>query len=455
MKILKLKEELEKKYQSSFLKTNYIENDNCKKHMCRKNKELKIIGITGSVGKSTTAFIVHKYLKSLGYKSVLYSSLKIDSPASIISSKDACEISFSSEKRLFDIINEIEAYGADYLVLEVNDSTLEKGFLKDIDFDVRVLTNLNPLHNLEHYSKEEYVNLKKSFFKNINEDSKCVIGLQDYDKELFKELLNLNNNPKYIFTSEYIANVKNVDKEYINCLLTNFTSTLDGVIFNVILNNEMYEFKSKLIMTYNIINFLDAITILYALGVFNSLKFQECIYNINIPGRAEVFKANNRLIIIDAHLPKMLECLKELKNKNQIKEIKVVLGAIGNGFKTWDERFNKKQYNDIHKQNKKYAMELLKKYADYAYLTENDNASQSVLEICRELKGYLEDVIPATIIEDREEAIRKAILESNPYDVIFISGRGNRRILCTTKDRMKLVKDEDVVKKVLKDLNWI
>ena len=100
-------------------------------------------------------------------------------------------------------------------------------------------------------------------------------------------------------------------------------------------------------------------------------------------------------------------------------------------------------------------MELLKKYADYAYLTENDNASQSVLEICRELKGYLEDVIPSTIIEDREEAIRKAILESNPYDVIFISGRGNRRILCTTKDRMKLVKDEDVVKKVLKDLNWI
>ena len=52
----------------------------------------------------------------------------------------------------------IDASSKQYLVLEVNDSTLEKGFLKDVDFDVRVLTNLNPLHNLEHYTKENAKN---------------------------------------------------------------------------------------------------------------------------------------------------------------------------------------------------------------------------------------------------------------------------------------------------------
>ena len=398
--------------------------------------------------------MIHEYLKFLGYKSVLYSSSTVDSPTSFIKKGEAFEVPVKNETSLLSIINEVEAYGADYLVLEVNDSTLEKGFLKDVDFDVRVLTNLNPLHNLEHYTEEEYVNLKKSFFQNIDEDSKCVIGLQDYDKELLSELLSLNNNPKYTFTSEYIANVKNVDKNDFTTLLYDMHNDLNGLKLKLYLDKERIEIDTKLVLSYNAMNILCVLTTLKALDVLDIEKFKKCIYDMKIPGRSITYNVNNRLIVIDTHLGKTLECLNQLKNENIVGNIKVITGSLGTNFKTWDERFKTKRYLDNVKPSRIFDCNILKKYADYAYLTENDNASESVTDICKELQGYLEDVIPSIIVEDREEAIRKAILESNPYDAIFISGRGNRKILCTTKDKMKLLKDTDVVEKVLKELKW-
>ena len=414
-----------------------------------KNNDLVIIGVTGSCGKTSTCVMIHEYLKSLGFKSVLYSSSTV-----FIKKNEAFEVPVKSESSLLSIINEVEAYGADYLVLEVNDSTLEKGFLKDVDFDVRVLTNLNPLHNLEHYTKEEYVNLKKSFFKDINDDSKCVIGFQNYSKELFEELLEVNTNKKYTYTSEYIASKYNLNKNEFTSLLYEISNDLDGLKLKLYLDNESIEIDTKLLLSYNAMNILCVLTTLKALDILDIEKFKKCIYNIKIPGRSITYNVNDRLIVVDTHLGKTLECLQELKEKNIIGKIKVVVGSLGTNFKTWDEKFKSKRYLESVKPSRIFACGLLKKYADYAYLTENDNASESVTDICKELQSYLEDVIPSTIVENREEAIKKAILESNPYDVIFISGRGNRRILCTTKDKMKLLKDTDVVEKILKELKW-
>ena len=129
--------------------------------------KIKIIGITGSRGKSTTAFLVHQYLEAMGYKSILYSSIKIKSPVSYIDENAPCEIPLQNENTLLDIIEEAQAYEADYIVLEVNESAIEKGLVKEIPFSIRALTNIIPYHNDEQYSEEEYINLKKSFFVNI------------------------------------------------------------------------------------------------------------------------------------------------------------------------------------------------------------------------------------------------------------------------------------------------
>ena len=140
-----LKDKLDKK-TNRFIKKEFI------KEQRKENDNLKIIGITGSTGKSTVAYIVHEYLKKLGYKSCLYSSCKVDSPATFISPDNGVEISFKSEDDLLDIIEACEAYEADFLVLEVNERNIKKGITKDIPFTVKVLTNLIPEHNLSLYS---------------------------------------------------------------------------------------------------------------------------------------------------------------------------------------------------------------------------------------------------------------------------------------------------------------
>lgn len=449
MKLLKLKEKLEKKQIKK--RTLKAEFRSVNKKI---NNNIKIIGITGSRGKSTTAIIIHNYLKYLGYKSVLYSSAMVDSPASIFKKNEAYEVAVRDEESLISIIEEAEAYGAEYMVLEVNESSLAKGFLKDVPFDVRVLTNLNPKHNLEHYDENQYVNLKKSFFENIDDDCKCVFGFQDYSKELLNELLKLNNFPKFVCSSNYIATLNGLEKEKVTCLLTGLDSELSGMKLQFKMNEYTYDVQTSLLMPYNALNILTALTTLEVLGVLNVNTFEKSLEKLVIPGRAEVFKVKDRLIVIDTHLPAMLDCLKVLKEQRKVNKIKVVVGSTGYGYKYWEERFKTEKFAKQRKEYRKYAMNLLKGIVDYVYLTESDNGKENAINICNELQGYLDKNIDSVIIVDREEAIKKAILDSQEKDVIFISGRGNRRLLCNSETTFKLVKDGDVVEKVIKELGW-
>jgi len=449
MKLKKVKENLEKKQiKKREIRKEFKEGS--KKH----EKELKIIGITGSRGKSTTALIIHNYLKFLGFKSTLYSSVMVDSPASFLKENEAYEVAVRDEESLISIIEEVEAYGADFLVLEVNESALAKGFLKDMPFDVRVLTNLNSKHNLEHYTEEKYVELKKSFFMDIDDECKCIFGFQDYNKELLDDLLQLNNYPKFVCSSNYIATLKGLEKDKVTCLLTGLVTDMYGMKMQFDMNGKTYKIDTNLMMSYNALNILTALTTLESLGILDVVKFNKSLDKFVIPGRAETFRIKDRLIVIDTHLPAMLDCLKVLKEQGKVNKIKVVVGSTGYGYKYWEERFKTEDFANQRKEYRQYAMNLLKGVVDYVYLTESDNGKENVMDICSELQNYLDKNIKSTIIVDREKAIKQAILDSQEGDVVFISGRGNRRVLCDSETTMKLLKDSDVVENVIKELGW-
>ena len=339
-------------------------------------------------------------------------------------------------------------------MLEVNETAIEKGLTKDIPFDVRVLTNFNALHNEDQYSKEEYKAIKKSFFEGMEKESLCIYGFEDYDKEFLEELLEANECKKYVYSSNYIATVKGVNKEDITSLLYELESTKAGLQMKVKVKNKTYALKTEMMMNYNALNIVGALTVLEAMGIFDINEYNTCIQKIKIPGRSEVYQRKGRMIVIDSHLPKVLESLQKLKDKKEINQIKVVIGSMGYGYQNWEPRFKTTDFIASRKKARKYAMELLKEKVDDVYLTESDNGKEKVLDICLELKGYLEDKVSSKIIEDREQAIREAIVDSKEGDVIFISGRGNRRVLCNSETTMKLIKDSEVVEKVLKELGW-
>ena len=127
---------------------------------------------------------------------------------------------------------------------------------------------------------------------------------------------------------------------------------------------------------------------------------------------------------------------------------------MGHGYKHWEERFKTQEFASQRKEVRKYAMDLLIGIADYVYLTESDSGKENPINICEEMKSYLSDEVSSTIIVDREEAIKQAVLDSEEGDVVFLSGRGNRRILCNSETTFKLVKDSEVVENVIRELGW-
>lgn len=449
-------EDLKRSIEDKGVKKRIVNND----YRNRETKgysldSLKIIGITGSVGKSTTAFLIHKYLLSLGKRSILYSSIMVDSPASIISKDEAFENACRDEKALLSIISEAEKYEAEYLVLEVNESTLEKGILKDVPFAVRVLTNIIPAHNLIKYSESEYVSIKKLFFSNITDSCKCVLCFQNYSKELLEELIKINNYPKIICTNKYIAEKFGIDLNSIDYLLVDCQNKLDGLFMKINGKDSVYSLNTNLCMFYNAMNIMTFFATINALELYDEKVLTNVLNKIQIPGRTEIIRANGRIIIIDTHLPRVLENLKEFKDNGEIKKIKVVIGSVGYGFKTWSEHYKTEKYIQQHHSARKYAVELLNPVADYVCFTESDSGAEDTQDICLELKGYLKKSIESNIIVDRRDAIKNTIKDSQDGDAIFIAGRGNRKILCNGYDSIKLLKDSDIVKDILIEFGWL
>ena len=455
MRLSKLKEKLEKGRNTYHVNStvNHVFQNKRKKDL----DDVKIIGITGSRGKTTVANIVHEYLKSKGYKSILYSSSKIDSPSSIINPYDACEVPIKNEEMLFDIIEQAETYDADYLVLEINESTIEKGFLNDVDFDVKVLTNIIPTGTEGLYTTDEYLNLKKSFFENTPnpEECKCVMGFVYYTKELFEEFLNTNSMQKYLFSTNYTVDRRGMERNKFMCLLDEFEDSINGLFMKVKLDNKFYTLGTNLFTNNNALNILCAMTILKALDIFDINCLNKVLRNITIPGRLELIKANFRYFLIDTTICPVLDILNNYKANNEIDKIKVVLGSAGKTFSTWDKKYKTDEYKKQRDITREKAMNYLKDRADEVYLTSNDNGGERKEDICKVLQNHLGESITTKIVLDRKEAIERAIKESDKGDLILISGRGNRNIFCDDETHIKLFKDKDVVLKVLDELGWL
>ena len=416
---------------------------------------VKVIGVTGSKGKSTVCYLVHEYLKLKGKKSILYSSVEVDSPNSV-KSRVPMEVALQSENTILDILEEAESYNSDYVVLEVNDSAIDKGLVKDIDFSVRALTNIIPDCNLERYDEDYHVNLKKSFFSNINESScKCVIGLTGYFKrEDFNDFINLNNLDKVTFASKTKCEEKNADYTNIDVLHYNEEDSLDGLKFNLRVKDNIYSFNSNMLLPHSITNIACVVSILEALGEFDSETFRKFLLNVTIPGREEVIKVNGRTIIIGVYLVPMLSVLKGYRIKGNCDCVKVVCGMPGVGFKTWSKHLSDKRRLDILDYIHRDAMTCVKKNADYIYITSNDPAASNPMEICLNLQRHINSSIPSVIETDRKKAIKNAIYESNPNDVIYIAGRGNRKLYCATIDKMEIFTDKEIVMEAIKELGW-
>ena len=337
------------------------------------------------------------------------------------------------------------------MILEVNEEAINKGITKDIPMDIRVITNIWAKQNDILYP--DYVNIKKKFFREASSDTKFIMSLTDKDLvDLYKEL----NYDKKIttFTSEYLKEARGVDFDVDYIIKSNHDKfdSIKGITFILKKGEEEIVIDSNLLMPYSSFNITCAYSVISELKLMDDSLFREVIKDIKIPGRDEVIDVSEyEKIIVSLNLVPQLEILKKYKERGEIGKIIVVTGSTGLGFASWDSGHDMETLTKDKREAVSFAFKYILNNADYLIITTSDRGD--ILNPFIELeKEIVEGKMEYMMCLDRKEAIKKAIDITNDegkMNVTFVSGRGNRNVMCLEKGKITLFNDKEVIKKLI------
>lgn len=346
-------------------------------------KKMKIIGITGTKGKTTTSFIIKKILEDNGYKVGLIGTL-----GTYINDKKIYDNTRTTPNsdQLFYLFNEMNNNNCDIVIMEVSSQSLKLNRVYGIEYDIGVFTNFS----LDHISKNEHNNLEDYF--------KSKLKLMDNSKTLI-----LNNDDKI---------VNKITKLYKKKIITyGINNKSDINASNIVINNTNTIFDIDKRYKIDIPGIFSVYNSLCAISVCKYLKCNNInLDNITIKGRSEMVNNNlNIPIMIDyAHTPDSLLKILESSRKITNGRIICVFGCGGN-----------------RDTSKRPIMGIISsRLADYTIITSDNPRYEDPLSIINDIKkGIKKDNYE--IIVDRTEAIKKAIEISTENDLILLVGKGH------------------------------
>ncbi len=358
------------------------------------SKNLKVIGITGTNGKTSTASLIKSILEKDGKKTAQIGTV------GLIADGLSYEVSLTtpdaiSIQKLFSKLLDAEFT---HVVMEVSSHSLDQYRVADVDFDIAVFTNMTPEHLDYHGTIEAYYKSKLRLFKMLKSDSTSI--------------LNISNSYGSRISSESTAPIVLFSKDNRNSIhFKTLHLTINGISGEIIAGNSNYSIKSKLIGDFNSENILAAVSVAHVLGI-NRKNIESGIENCQIiDGRMEAFKLKNNItIVIDyAHTPdayeKVFSTLKLLKTTNG--KIYTVFGAGGNR--------DKKKRPEMAR--------IAEKYSEYCFITpdnpRNENPKNIAKEICQ---GFSAENYK--IFNDRKKGLVSAIKKANQHDIIAVLGKG-------------------------------
>jgi len=357
------------------------------------SNKIKVIGITGTNGKTTIATLLYQTIKLIGKKAGLISTIN----NYVDNIKYSTNNTTPGPIEIQRLLNEMLEQKCEYCFMEVSSHALDQHRINGINFTGAVFTNITHEHLDYHKSFENYLKTKKILFDILPENSFALTNVDD------KNGLYVVQNSKaniYTYGLKTIAdfNAKILEKH------------LNGTLIKI--NNK--EIWIKLIGSHNVYNILAVYATLILLG-FNEENFLNYLSILEpVNGRLEVINYNNKYIFIDyAHTPdalkKVLETLNEIKSKKS--KIIVVIGAGGNRDKS----------------KRPIMAKIASTYSSFLILTSDNPRFEDPEQIINEMKKGLSsnDLLKTICIIDRKEAIKTAINLANTNDLILIAGKGH------------------------------
>ena len=381
------------------------------------SNKMKIIGITGTNGKTTTAFMIKDILESAGKKVGLIGTI-----ANYICGETIhTERTTPESLELQELFAHMVSKGVEYCVMEVSSHSLELDRVYGINFECGIFTNLTRDHLDFHKTFENYYGAK---FKLFERSSIKLINTDDtYGMQVLDDCKKLNAKDLYSFSLKSDSDYKAYDE----------VMGSRNIKFKVRLNNEE-EFILGIPGEYNIYNALGAIGVCHKLGI-SIEAIKEGIENAVVPGRCERVGKEYNLpyeIIIDyAHTPDGLDNILKTAKAFTKGRLIAIFGCGGDRDKVKRPQMGKIGVN----------------IADLSIITSDNPRSEDPMAIIEDIKAGL-DKDNYIIIESRYDAIKKAIEMAEKDDVIVIAGKGHETYQIL-KDKTIHFDEREVVKEIL------
>lgn len=357
--------------------------------------KLTLVGITGTNGKTTTVTLLHRMFTSMGYSCGLLSTI-----ANYVGNRGTEAVNTTSDPLTINsMLAEMVKAGCEYCFMEVSSIGVEQERIAGLKYKAAIFSNLTHDHLDYHKTFSEYLRCKKLFFDNLDKDATAIINTDDRNG-----LVMVQNTKARVVTYSCRGMADHT------CRV--MEQSFDGMLLKI----DSREAWTGLIGTHNAYNMLA----LYSTAVELGSAPEEVLVAMSTlkpaPGRLENIKGPNDVsVIIDyAHTPDALEnVLKTLREIAPDRQLICLFGCGGDRDKT-----------------KRPEMGLIaQKYSDRIIITSDNSRSERTADIMADIKAGMDisGKAKSLSIEDREEAIRTAIMLATPGATILLAGKGHEK----------------------------
>ena len=384
------------------------------------SKELKVIGITGTKGKTSTTFMIRDILEAAGYKTGLLGTIDYE----IGEEKKRAERTTPETIDIQRYLRKMADSGCRFAVMEVSSQGLKLHRSDGILFDVGVFTNLGRDHigPKEHKDMAEYAHYKSLLFQ------KCCFGIGNIDDPYYREIFKDASCQVCTYSCRQKADVQASD-----IMLVNRNGQL-GTFFKV--NGEEYAVSEP--GEFSVYNAVAAITVCRHYGIDQEI-IRKALKTIRVPGRMEVID-NDRgyLLLIDyAHNAMSLKNILETMRRYHPRQLWVLFGCGGGR-----SAARRREMGCV-----------AGKYADFTVITsdnpryeEPERIMQTIEEGMKETKGQYQMMV------DRKEAMRFMLAQGRPGDILILAGKGHEQYQEIKGDYLPF-NERKIAQEILADLD--
>jgi len=368
--------------------------------------KIKIIGITGTNGKTTTASAIYSFLLDLGYK------VAMQGTRGLFMNDEVCEgktLTTPSVLNTYKHIYQAVAAGCEYFIMEVSSHAIVQRRVEGLKFELKILTNITQDHLDYHHTIEEYINVKNSFFQDEG-----------------KKLINKDEaRAAFNFKNAYTYGIENPSTYRLMAYSLNEGSS--GIIQHF---QEIVPFTASLHGFFNLYNLMGAIAATQLITGKSLEEIADVVDNFaGVSGRMEQVSLLPNVIVDFAHTP---DGMQQVLNALKEKELVVVFGAGG----------------DRDKLKRPIMGRVAASLAKKVFITSDNPRNEDPQAIADDILAGIQDKTNVTVELNRKRAIEMALDTQDDEEVVVILGKGDENYQIIYNQKFPF-DDREVVRELL------